>query len=262
MQQNKQIRLMKKVQILIENTKTAKKAFYLMEAFSFALGSIAGGVLFKGAFLAVVTGIALMVLPIYYLMYKDKRRLRKFETELMHAMGQITNSYISLNDIQKSFERYIEEKNRFVLEKNRQTTVFDEFLAEIKFQSPSTVLALKKLGDKVDNKYFKEWIRLLILCQKNSELKFGLEPVVRSMNDQQNNEVEHDTAMAAAWQMFFLTIGACFALPPLMGQVNSDWYAALTKTTGGQILILLMIVAAVVQSFYVLAITKKKNEIM
>ena len=117
--------------------------------------------------------------------------------------------------------------------------------------------ALRKLELKIDNKYFSEWIDILVLSQeKSGDYRFILPAVVGSMNDAKKLQIEADTVMMAVWRDYFTAIGLSFSIIPLLRWSNAAWFDILTTSFIGKILIVIMLILTLISAFITLKINK------
>lgn len=233
--------------------------FYTMIAASFLLGSIVGIIIFDDLMLAIMTGITFMPLPYFYITLKTQSISRQQTESLESAMSIITNAYMGCDDIVHAVELYSREKNRFVQEAYQKTTAFDEFVSEILMINPNVERGLLALSTKIGNRYFTEWIKMLVLCHHDRRLKFALYPVIKAMNDAKSMQLESDTQMLQVWREYFLTVALMFGIIPIMRFSNASWFIILTQTAIGKFMIILMLIMALLTSFFVMKITKPIN---
>lgn len=227
-----------------------------LSAACFALGIFAGTLLFRDPFLATVTGIAFIPLSYLYLYIRTMDARQQELDELENTMSIITNAYMANDDILRAFQTYIDEKNRDVEERFRKVTPFDEFVSDVLLVNPNIERALVILSGKINNVHFKNWIKNLILCTKDRNLKFSLLPVLNKMNDQKALQMESDTAMIAGWRNYLITVCVMFSILPLFKLTQKDMFLILTQTTIGKILVVAMIIAALVTAGIVAKINK------
>lgn len=250
-----------KLETLLKQIGSNMNRFYLMMTASFLLGGIVGSLLFDDLLLALITGITFLPLPYFYITLKVQSTLRRETESLENTMAIITNAYTGCDDIVRSVEVYIKEKNRYVDEMYRKPTAFDEFVSEILMINPNVERGLLVLSAKIDNRYFSEWAKMLVLCHHDRRLKFALFPVIKAMNDAKSMQLESDTQMLQVWREYFLTVALMFGIIPIMRFSNGAWFSILTETPIGKGLIILMLVMALITSFFVMKITKPINTI-
>ena len=246
-------------QTLFRQTGTTLKKFILMMAAAFTSGFLAGILLFSNTGLAAVMAVCLVPAPYFYLTIKSARAAREEIEGLENTMSVITNAYAGCNDIIKAVETYVQEKNRYIPVNLRRPAPFDEFVSEIRLINPNVEHGLYRLSAKVKNRYFAEWIKMLILCYHDRRLKFALFPIIQSMNDAKTMQIESDSMMVRVWRDYLMTVGMMFSIIPLMRFSNAEWFAILTETTIGKLLIVVMLLTALATSFYVMRVTKPAN---
>lgn len=246
-------------QTLFRQTGTTLKKFILMMAAAFTAGFLAGSLLFSNSGLAAVMAVCLVPAPYFYLTIKSARAAREEIEGLENIMSVITNAFAGCDDIIKAVETYVQEKNRYIHVNLRRPTPFDEFVSEIRLINPNVEHGLYRLSAKVKNRYFAEWIKMLILCYHDRRLKFALFPIIQSMNDAKAMQIESDSMMVRVWRDYLMTVGMMFSIIPLMRFSNAEWFAILTETTIGKLLIVVMLLTALATSFYVMKVTKPAN---
>ncbi len=226
---------------------------YLMIIVFFIGGILVGNILFKNMYLNILTGICAIPLVYIYLNLKTSWHIKAEEEKLENTMSIITNAYISSDDIKKSFELYVDEERK---SKVVRSSPFTDFLMDVNYTNISTKSALTILGEKINNSYFKQWIKVLIICEYNKNSKFALKPIIDSMNDEKLIRTEADTVLAKIWREYFLTVAIMFLVIPIINIANADWYYILTNTVGGKFMITLMLLGALIATFYVQKINK------
>lgn len=245
---------------LFRQTGCTLKKFVLMVAAALVMGFMAGFLLFNNLGLAAVMAVCLIPAPYFYLTVKSAKAAREEIEGLENTMSIITNAYAGCDDIIKAVETYVEEKNRYIPVTLRKPTPFDEFVSEIKLINPNIEHGLYRLSAKISNRYFAEWVKMLILCNRDRRLKFALFPIIKSMNDAKAIQIESDSMMTRVWRDYLMTVGMMFSIIPLMRFSNAEWFAILTETPIGKALILGMLITALATAFYVMKITKPVNK--
>jgi hypothetical protein len=246
-------------QTLFRQTGCTQKKYFAMTGASVAGGFLAGLMLFNSAELAAVVSVCLTPAPFFYLTVKSATAAREEIEGLENTMSIITNAYAGCDDIIKAVETYVEEKNRYIPAHLRTPTPFDEFVSEIRLINPNVEHGLYRLSAKIKNRYFAEWVKMLILCCHDRRLKFALFPIIKAMNDAKSMQIESDGMMIRVWRDYLLTAGLMFSVIPMMRFSNAEWFSILTQTTIGKLLIVIMLLTALATAFYVMKITKPVN---
>lgn len=253
-------RIVLRFQTLFQQTGTTLKKFILMMVAALMAGFLAGILLFDNTGLAAVMAVCLVPAPYFYLTIKSSKAAREEIEGLENTMSVITNAYAGCDDIIKAVETYVQEKNRYIPSNLRRPTPFDEFVSEIRLINPNVEHGLYRLSAKVKNRYFAEWIKMLILCYHDRRLKFALFPIIQSMNDAKTMQIESDSMMVRVWRDYLMTVGMMLSIIPLMRFSNAEWFAILTDTTIGKLLIVVMLLTSLATSFYVVKVTKPVNK--
>jgi len=228
--------------------------FYLMTTGAMLVGIIGGGLLFGSWLVGVFAGLTCAVFPYILLTVRVQKLERLQEDQLGNIMQTITNAYVSSNDLIKAVETYVADRNR----RSGKPIVdpFAEFLAEAKLVNADLRRALLILESKIDNQYFHDWIKMLILCSADGEMKFALYPILASMNDKKALQEESDNAMKKIWINFLTVVGLSFSIPLMLKLLNEDWYDVMVNTPIGKLILIVMFIYAIVAAFLVLRINK------
>ena len=234
---------------------TVEMSGFKMNTFWVAVAlSIFGGIglgksLFSDNLLAVATGIA--VIPVPYIVFKVRARwyIRNCDEQLETSMNLITNSYLGCNDIITAVNEN--------LDKLDSPKPFAEFVTDVTLIDSNIKRALMKLEVKVNNKYFSEWIDILVLAQeKSGDYRFILPAVVQSMNDAKRLQIEADTVMMSVWRDYFTSVILAFSIIPLLKWSNATWFDILVGSGIGKSLIILMLIMTVISAFITLKVNK------
>ena len=245
--------LTEKIYIGIKDT--VEMSGFKMNIFWFAVAlSMFGGIglgkfLFSDNLLAIATGFA--VIPVPYIVFKVRARwyIRNRDEQLESSMNLITNSYLGCNDIIKAVNEN--------LDKLDSPKPFAEFVTDVTLIDSNIKRALMKLEVKIKNKYFSEWIDILVLAQeKSGDYRFILPAVVQSMNDAKRLQIEADTVMMAVWRDYFTSVILSFSIIPLLKWSNATWFDILVGSAVGKILIILMLIMTVISAFITLKVNK------
>jgi hypothetical protein len=174
---------------LFRQTGCTLKKFVLMVAAALVMGFMAGFLLFNNLGLAAVMAVCLIPAPYFYLTVKSAKAAREEIEGLENTMSIITNAYAGCDDIIKAVETYVEEKNRYIPVGLRKPTPFDEFVSDKAYQSQYRAWALPPFGED-KQQVFAEWVKMLILCNRDRRLKFALFPIIKAMNDAKSMQIE------------------------------------------------------------------------
>ncbi|MDD4566115.1 MAG: hypothetical protein PHE79_11660 [Eubacteriales bacterium] len=247
-----------RIDALLLRLKKKRKYFFTVLMIFFCSGIIAGFMCFRDILLSLISGIIFMPLSYLFIMFRAQGATRKELEELENTMAIITNAYMGNDDIVRSVETYIKEKNKYD-EGSIKITPFDEFVSDIVLINPNVERGLDILARKINNKHFYEWVKVLILCSKDRRLKFALQPIVDAMGDEKRMQIESDTLMSATWRNYLATVAAMFSIIPTLRMAQESWYLILTQTLLGKMFIILMMVTALITGGYVMWINKPIN---
>ena len=247
------LRLSEKIYIRVKDTVEMSglkmNIFWFIVAISMFGGIGVGKFLFEDTFLAVATGIAFIPMPYIFFKVRARWYIRNKEEQLENSMNLITNSYLGCNDIIKAVNEN--------LDKLDYPKPFAEFVTDVTLIDSNLKRALMKLEVKINNKYFSEWIDILVLAQeKSGDFRFILPAVVQSMNDAKRLQIEADTVMMAVWRDYFTSIILSFSIIPLLKWSNAAWFDILVGSAIGKMLIVLMLIMTVISAFITLKINK------
>lgn len=223
--------------------------FWFLVAIALFAGLGLGKFLFRDTILAITT--ALIMTPMPYIILKVRARwYRRNQDELLeNSMNLITNSYLGCNDLITAVNENLNKLDTY--------KPFAEFVTDVTLIDSNIKRALRKLELKIDNKYFSEWIDILVLSQeKSSDYRFILPAVVQSMNDAKKLQIEADTVMMNVWRDYFTAIVLSFSIIPLLRWSNAAWFDILTTSLIGKILIVIMLMLTLISSFITLKINK------
>jgi Flp pilus assembly protein TadB len=225
------------------------KIFAFMLAVSCTAGIGIGKMMFTDTGLALVTGLALIPVPYIFLKVKSRWYKRNQDELLENSLSLITNSYISCNDIIKAVS-----ENLSKLDVHRP---FAEFVTDVTLIDSNLRRGLRRLELKINNKYFSEWIDILVLSQeKSGDMRFILPAVIDGMNDAKKLQIEADTVMMNVWKEYFMSIILAFSIIPILKFSNAEWFNILINTFVGRLLIVLMLVLTIISAFITLKINK------
>lgn len=247
------LKITEKIFIAIKNTVSMSgfnmNMFWFMVIVAAFVGFGLGKFLFRNNMLAFATSLVLLPVPYIILNVRSRWYKRNQDELLENSMNLITNSYLGCNDIITAVN---ENLNKLDIYKP-----FAEFVTDVTLIDSNVKRALRKLELKINNKYFSEWIDILVLSQeKSGDYRFILPAVVQSMNDAKRLQIEADTIMMSVWRDYFTAIILSFSIIPLLRWSNAAWFDILTTSAVGKILILLMLVMTLVSAFITLKINK------
>lgn len=219
----------KKLNYILEITDKKK---YLPLVFATACGLSLGGVMFaifiKNSYLIPVLAIGCFLAPFWIM--EDRITIYKEELggHIQTALSIITTSYLRTENIILSVKENIE----FIDDSLKP--YFKEFLVDTNV-NPNIETALLKLKNKVDNKFFKEYIDNMIACQSNQMLKSTLPAITRKMADLREINVELNAMFEEPKRNFLTVLVMIFGGYLVVGFVNKEFITNLFHTEIGKI---------------------------
>lgn len=156
---------------------------------------------------------------------------RRMEQELETTLSVITSTYLRTDDLVGA----IEENLNYLKSPLRE--LFASFCGDVRAVSASVPACLERLKHRTDSAVFREWIDVLIDCQRDRTLKDTLMPIVLRLTDVRMIRGEVRTVMAGARGEYFAMVGMVLANLPLLWLLNRDWYAALVDTVQGKLVL-------------------------
>ena len=156
---------------------------------------------------------------------------RRMEQELETTLSVITSTYLRTDDLVGA----VEENLNYLKSPLRE--LFVSFCGDVRAVSASVPACLERLKHRTDSVVFREWIDVLIDCQRDRTLKDTLMPIVLRLTDVRMIRGEVRTVMAGARGEYFAMVGMVLANLPLLWLLNRDWYAALVDTVQGKLVL-------------------------
>ncbi len=208
------------------------------------------GVLLNNLVLGAALGGVGLLAPIWYTKITERIGQRSEDEQLEITLSVITSSYVQTQDFLAAVQNNL----------SRIPTPFhnilERFLRELKTTDPSIKSGLYAIRAQYDHPRWREWIDAVIQCQDDRSLVYILPPIVAELSDARRMSAEVATTIAAAWRDYVII--ACITLGqiPLLKILNGEWYALLTETFGGQIVMVLVFTAIIVSAFAVWKINK------
>ncbi|MBR2895340.1 MAG: hypothetical protein IKC03_06755 [Oscillospiraceae bacterium] len=160
----------------------------------------------------------------------------------------LSNSYIVTEDIITSVQDNLE-----LLE---YPAPFQYFLTYVSLMDSSVSAGLRRMGQRVNNSYFSQWIDTLVLAQDDRVLKYTSVAVVDSMHDVLTVQAESEAGMYAVWRDYLMTLMMIFSVPLIFKFTLPDAYLTMTTSMIGQGLFILLLIAVIFSVFCALKINK------
>jgi len=194
---------------------------------------------------ATVLAVGLGSSPLILIRIRTGDYLRHLHEKLESAMSTMTNSYISSGDLIGAVESSLH------LIPVPVDMIFRRFLIETQLIDSDVEKALRQMKDKINNRYWRNWVDVLIQCRRDRQLRFALPGIVGRLGEMRRVQMETDTAIQKQMSDFIITVLIVLGAIPLMGAMMPDWYAMLTTTVVGKITLAFILAAVFGTSIWV-----------
>jgi len=181
-------RLLKRVALTIElsESKVKLQRFISYSILCSSLGAIIG-MLLRNPLLMIILGALTSSIPFLYMYNRARAKFLLIESMLPSVMGIIIAQYLHESDIiiaiEKKLDQIPQPLNKY----------FMICVNEVQALNKDTVTALRNLGDRVDNYYFKEFIKLAIQAEEQGQdLKYTMVTIPEDMRDVQQEQEKFD----------------------------------------------------------------------
>ncbi|WP_151861451.1 type II secretion system F family protein [Alkaliphilus pronyensis] len=207
-----------------------------------SIGIIAGYVL-RNPIMMIILGLLSSAIPYIYIQNKAKVKFQLINQLLPSVMGNIIAQFLQESDIVtaviKKLDQIPEPLNKY----------FNSFVNEVQVLNVDTIKALEHLEEKIDNYYFKEFIKLAIQTEKQGQqLKYTMVTIPEDMRDLQQVQGDFDLVRKKYNREFIATL-IFFPLNLLILRFGYKGYYDLLvydyrgKITLGAIAIILIVVS-------------------
>lgn len=183
--------------------------------------------------------------PLIIIRIRTGDYIRSLNEKLESAMSTVTNGYISGGDLIGAVE------NNLHLLPAPLDGVFRQFYTETQLIDADVVKALRRMRERIDNRYWRDWCDVLIQCQRDRQLRFALPGIVSRLGEMRRAQMEADTAIRKQISDYIVTVMIVLGAIPLMGAMMPDWYAMLTTTPAGKITLAVVLAAVLATAIWV-----------
>jgi tight adherence protein B len=217
-----------------------KWAAVVLGAIGFLIGLTLDNIL-AGLVLAAGLGCS----PLIVIRIRTGDYIRSLNEKLESAMSTITNGYVSGGDLIGAVE-----KNLHLLPAPLDG-VFRQFYNETQWIDADVVKALRRMRERIDNRYWRDWCDVLIQCQRDRQLRFALPGIVSRLGEMRRAQMEADTSIRKQLGDYIVTVMLVLGAIPLMGAMMPEWYAMLTGTPAGKITLAVVLAAVLATAIWV-----------
>jgi tight adherence protein B len=183
--------------------------------------------------------------PLIVIRIRTGDYIRSLNEKLESAMSTVTNSYVSGGDLIGAVE------NNLHLLSVPLDGVFRQFYTETQLIDADVVKALRRMRERIDNRYWRDWCDVLIQCQRDRQLRFALPGIVSRLGEMRRAQMEADTTIRKQLGDYIVTVMLVLGAIPLMGAMMPDWYEMLTSTPAGKITLAVVLAAVLATAIWV-----------
>jgi Flp pilus assembly protein TadB len=193
----------------------------------------------------LVLAVGLGSSPLIVIRIRTGDYIRSLHETLESAMGTVTNSYVSGGDLIGAVQ------NNLHLLPAPLDSVFHKFYMETQLIDADVVKALRRMRERIDNRYWRDWCDVLIQCQRDRQLRFALPGIVSRLGEMRRAQMEADTVIRKQLGDYIITVMLVLGAIPVMGAMMPDWYAMLTTTPAGKITLAVVLAAVLATAIWV-----------
>lgn len=216
-------------EMLIASGMKEKVTSYKWAAFILAGAGLMVGLAFNNLLAAAVLAGGLGCSPLIVIRIRTGDYLRSLHEKLESAMSIVTNSYIASGDLIGVIEDSLH------LLPSPVDEIFKQFYLQTQLIDSDVIKALRQMRDRINNRYWRDWIGVLIQCQRDRQMRYALSGIVGRLGELRRVQMETDTAIRKHMGDYIITVLIVLGSIPLMGAMMPDWFAMLTTTVIGKI---------------------------
>ncbi len=206
------------------------KGIYILSVICGAFGLVISAI-FGNPFLAPPLTIGAALIPVWLVKLTAAQNMKQLNDELEVALSGITMSYIRNSNIIMAVEENIPYMNGTV------KYAFTRFVNESRLINSNVSIGIQKLRMAIDNDTFHEWCDAIYQCQSDTALNVTLFPIVNKFSETKSIQAELDTLMMVPFKDTISVVVLVILSIPLMYLINPEWYALLTETVGGKLVL-------------------------
>lgn len=218
---------------------------YKWAAVILAIVGLLIGLALDNVLAGLVLAVGLGFSPLIVIRIRTGDYIRILNEKLESAMGTITNAYVAGGDLIGAVE------NNLHLLPSPLDGVCRQFYTETQLIDSDIVKALRRMRERIDNRYWRDWCDVLIQCQRDRQLRFALPGIVSRIGEMRRAQMEADTAIQKQLGDYIITVMLVLGAIPLMGAMMPAWYAMLTATPVGKITLAVVLAAVLATAIWV-----------
>lgn len=218
---------------------------YKWAAVILAIVGLLIGLALDNVLAGLVLAVGLGFSPLIVIRIRTGDYIRSLNEKLESAMGIITNAYVAGGDLIGAVE------NNLHLLPSPLDGVIRQFYTETQLIDSDIVKALRRMRERIDNRYWRDWCDVLIQCQRDRQLRFALPGIVSRIGEMRRAQMEADTAIQKQLGDYIVTVMLVLGAIPLMGAMMPAWYTMLTATPVGKITLAVVLAAVLATAIWV-----------
>jgi tight adherence protein B len=218
---------------------------YKWAAVILAIVGLLIGLALDNVLAGLVLAAGLGISPLIVIRVRTGDYIRSLNERMESTMGTITNAYVAGGDLIGAVE------NNLHLLPTPLDGVFRQFYTETQLIDSDIVKALRRMRERIDNRYWRDWCDVLIQCQRDRQLRFTLPGIVSRLGEMRRAQMEADTAIQKQLGDYIITVLLVLGAIPLMGAMMPDWYTMLTTTPAGKITLAVVLAAVLATAVWV-----------
>lgn len=205
---------------------------------------------FENYFLIAPLVLGGFMIPSWVVKLSASGRKKQLNNELEVALSGVTTSYIRSDNLISAVEENLVYMDGIVKRE------FTKFVNENKLINSNIFLGIQKLSRSIDNVTFHEWCDAMYQCQSDRTLKAALFPIINRFSETKSIQAELDTLMMMPFKDTILMVMIVILSIPMMYLLSPEWYAVLTQTIPGQIILSLVAFAIIFSVNKAVSLTK------
>lgn len=194
---------------------------------------------------ALVLAAGLGCSPLIVIRIRTGDYIRSLNETLESALGTVTNSYIASGDLTGAVSSSLRLLPAPV------DAIFRQFYTETQFIDSDMVKALRRMRERINNRYWRDWCDVLVQCQQDRQMRFALPGIVSRLGEMRRVQIEVDTTIRKQISDYIIIVLIVLGAIPLMGSMMPDWFEMLTTTLAGKITLAVVLAAVLATAVWV-----------
>lgn len=180
-------------------------------------------------FLAPVLMAGGLVMPAAYILLTANSHMRYVNTQTGAALSLVTSTYLRTDNLIQAVDDNIQGM------RGPAKKAFRLFAAKNEYVSANIERSLSEISVMMNNSNFREWCRIMILCQHDHTKKDMLLPLLAKQRNMQVVQIRLDGKLQQPVQSFKFMVILAVSAYPIIFFVSRDWFMYLFDTIAGQI---------------------------